>query len=145
MFSLLKRFIAWIVRGVAIIVFVLALIAVFAMPEYRTAAIIVAVVCFLIAGASVKFSEKAEKDSVGKCKKCKGSMRGASYKYRYNISKASKHPISGLYNLGVDYDVTCPHCGKVKWVIQTLELCESELYSEAVNAEAEKRMDGLLS
>lgn len=134
------RFLAWIIRGAAMIAGALGLIMIVvgALGErtYLILGIILLVVSVVIGKFAMKKGDKAKVNSLNKCKKCGASMSGARYEYKYNSAKANKSPISGLYQVGVDINAYCPHCGKYKYICETVEVCrlsEEEIENAITN------------
>lgn len=135
--NLLKRFFLWIVKIVCGLAFLIGVLVAIFEPEYRTAAIIGGVIALIIGLSAAKAGDKAEADSKNKCKKCKSSLSGAAYSYRVLYSKATRD--GSLYKVPVDIDVTCPNCGKVRYLPEYIYI--DEFNDDKARKEVEYLMD----
>ena len=140
---MLKGLFLWLVRGAAIIVFILSVIAAIMDASNRITAIIVAIISFIIAKYAGKEKVQAKADNISTCKQCGKRMNGANYTYSYYLNKAQKAPISGLYKVPVDVNLTCPHCGKVKFLPEYVEVVN--VSRESVNSAIKTQMNNYLN
>lgn len=68
-----------------------------------------------------KAKVKGKHKKVASCKKCGGAFN-SRYEFEWNLSKASKAPISGLLQVPVTIKLTCSNCGKVTYLYETVEI-----------------------
>ena len=136
--GLLKRLILWIVRIVCSVGFIVCVAMAITEKEHRVVCIIIAVILFLVVTATTRKSEKIKAKSVCKCKHCKQDMHGASYKYEYKLSELKEGG-----ELPVVITLTCPHCGKEKFIIEYVYV---DTYKDAddICAEANKQVEKIM-
>lgn len=126
----MNRLFWWLIRAVAIIVFVLGvLFIVFDLVDVEKGllvpGIVMAVVGLIVGTFAGKKKDNAKAAKVHKalktCKKCGGEY-SSQYKYTYNLGKANKSPYSGLLVVPVNIEFRCTKCGAEKTFFESLEI-----------------------
>ena len=127
MFGPLRRLILWAIRVVGYLLGVVGIFMIIASVidvfpggtnEYLISGIVMTVVGLIVVGFTRKRTEKIIARKMTRCSKCKNSLAGASYRYTYYRSKYNKV----YHTIPVDFDITCPHCGKVNFKCESVDL-----------------------
>ena len=139
----IKRFVTWIIRGICFVAAFVCLIGAIFSAEYRIGCIIGLVVCVIVGRTAGAIGKKAKAKSINKCKKCGSSYSGANYKYKCRLSKTTESKLSGLYVVPVDIEVTCPNCGKIRYLYENVEVASTsnDSVEEAVSDMMETYMN----
>ena len=140
-YFMIKRFILWLLRTVAILAGLIGILMIIGgalgISNTLISGIVVLVVSFVVGSSTARKSEKAQTENRRKCKKCGRSMIGAYYEYRAEL-KIRKE--LGCNSVQIPVNVTCPHCGKVKTIIETV-YCHDGESKEEIQRDLEKQLE----
>lgn len=146
MFNLLWRAILWVIRVIAYALAAIGLIAIVLSflvkdaKEFLTPGIIMLVVGGIAVTLTSRKTDKLIAKKMCTCSKCKKDLSGASYRYSYKRSD-----YNSVYNtIPVDFEITCPHCGKVNYKGENVEIYDPTASNEEINARIESWMDDQL-
>lgn len=143
MFGLLWRLILWVIRVIGYALGVIGIIAIalyFLVKDakgFLTPGIIMLVVGVIAISVTHKKTDKIIAKKMCTCSKCKGSLSGAAYRYSYK--RANYNNV--YHTIPVDFEITCPHCGKTNFKCENVEIYDSSASNADINATIESWMD----